>query len=243
MRIFVVFLFSIALCISTPAQAGDPPALVLDLSNWCLTLPIDSNQAGKPDEIGQPDLASFVDDRYFRANSQANGVVFRAHCGGVTTKGSKYPRCELREMVEDGTKRASWKTHGEVIHTMDMRVAITATPEVKPQVVCGQIHDADDDLIMIRLEGAKLFVERNSFGDVMLDQHYQLGTPFDVRIQTGRGTVDVWYNGKQMMSWAVSRSGCYFKAGCYTQSNISKGDESESFGEVVIYRLQVEHSD
>ena len=43
------------------------------------------------------------------------------------------------------------------------------------------------------------------------------------------------------MDWEVDTTGCYFKAGCYTQSNESKGDKPESYGEVVIYKLVVEH--
>ncbi|MCA9053897.1 MAG: polysaccharide lyase family 7 protein, partial [Planctomycetaceae bacterium] len=127
------------------------------------------------------------------------------------------------------------------LHTMTLREAITAAPRVKPHVVCAQIHDAKDDLLMIRLEGQKLFVERNDVGDVLLDDHYVLGAPFDLKIEAGAGVVNVWYEGEHKLNWPVSRSGCYFKAGCYTQSNVSKGDAVESYGEVMIYRLHVEH--
>jgi poly(beta-D-mannuronate) lyase len=36
-------------------------------------------------------------------------------------------------------------------------------------------------------------------------------------------------------------SGCYFKAGVYTQSNPEKGDEPTAYGEVIIYDLSVTH--
>ena len=236
MRVTIVFLW-----LTASAGASEPPGSMLDLSNWRLTLPVDSERAGTPDEVAPRDLESFLDARYFFASQNAAGVVFRAHCGGQTTKGSSYPRCELREMTDGGIRRAAWATDEKVTHTMTMRVAITATPEVKQHVVCAQIHDAEDDLLMIRLEGKKLFVERNSLGDVMLDRRYQLGTPFDLKIQSQSGVVRVWYNGRLSMSWAVSKLGCYFKAGCYTQSNPTKGDTEESFGEVVIYGLKVDH--
>lgn len=218
-----------------------PPAKSLDLSRWMLTLPEDTDRPGTPDEIKQPELESFVDPRYFFVNEAADGVVFRAHCGGSTTKGSKFPRCELREMADRGKTRAAWDTDGLTLHTMTMKAAITKTPPVKKHVVCAQIHDADDDLMMIRLEGTKLFVERNSVGDVMLDREYKLGTPVELTIQAGDGHVKVWHDGDLKMDWKVSKKGCYFKAGCYTQSNPSKGDAAESYGEVVIYRLQVDH--
>ena len=232
----------VALClaIGTPLQGSEPPGERLDLSNWRLTLPIDTDRPGTPDEVSQPELATFVDARYFHVDDSGRGVVFRAHCGGQTTKGSGFPRCELREMTVGGTERADWSTAGNVLHTMTMRVAITVTPPVKQHVVCAQIHDPDDDLMMIRLEGTKLFVERNTLERVMLDRKYRLGTPFDLKVQAGDGRVKVWYDGELRMDWRVARPGCYFKAGCYTQSNPGKGDRDDSFGEVVIYDLRVE---
>ncbi len=235
MTLLCLFLF-----LQTSAIGIQPPAALLDLSNWRLTLPVDTERSGVPDEVEQPELQSFQDPSSFFVDADGGGVVFRAHCGGITTKGSSYPRCELREMTDDGTKHASWGTAGNSVHTMTMRVAITATPPVKRHVVCAQIHDAQDDVLMVRLEGKKLFIERNAEPDVMLDKDHRLGTPFDLKIQSGEGTVRVWYNGELKMSWDVLKRGCYFKAGCYTQSNPSKGDEESAFGEVVIYQLQVE---
>ena len=124
---------------------------------------------------------------------------------------------------------------------MNASMAITATPPVKKHVVCAQIHDANDDLLMVRLEGEKLFIERNKIGDVMLDANYKLGTKFQIKIEASNGHVKLWYNEELKMDWQVSAKGCYFKAGCYTQSNPSKGDKPESFGEVVIYKLEVSH--
>jgi len=68
-----------------------------------------------------------------------------------------------------------------------------------------------------------------------------LGTAFDLKIQAQHGRVKVWYDGKEQMDWKISSKGCYFKAGCYTQSNTSKGDAAESYGEVAIYRLETKH--
>jgi len=221
-----------------PHVLSKPPAEILDLSRWLLTLPIDSQRPGNPDEIKQPELGTFSDPNHFCANEKGDGVIFRAECGGRTTKGSSYPRSELREMAGQDDRRAAWNTDGE-LHQLSMRLAVTRTPAKKQHVVCAQIHDADDDLLMIRLEGTKLFIERNSIGDVMLDRKYELGRPFDLRIQAGRGVIRVWHNEELKLEWPVSRAGCYFKAGCYTQSNTKKGDASDSYGEVTIYRLEL----
>jgi len=239
--------FTLLITVSAPAKPPDRPAKVLDLSCWKLTLPVDTDRPGRPDEIAQPQLKSFVDTKYFFANNAGDGVVFRAPCGGATTKGSKYPRCELREMNRPtdtastaGTK-AAWATDDGKTHTMTMKVAITKTPSVKKHVVCAQIHDADDDVMMVRLEGSKLFVERNKTGDIMLDRKYKPGTPFDLKIQVADGHIKVWHNGDLKMNWKLSAKRCYFKAGCYTQSNPDKGDDANALGEVVIYKLNVDH--
>ena len=55
------------------------------------------------------------------------------------------------------------------------------------------------------------------------------------------GGVGCYYNGQYIFTYPVSTSGCYFKAGCYTQSNTSTGDAPTAYGQVVIYRLAVSH--
>lgn len=227
----------------TMASAEKVPAKILDLSAWKLTLPIVKEGEKNAVEVKQPKLALFSDSGYFFTDNEDKAVVFRASCGGNTTPNSKYPRCELREMTVDGKGRASWETDSNLGHTMTMRVAVTHTPEVKPHVVCAQIHDADDDLIMIRLEGKHLFVERKPFEDVSINRNYVLGTPFDLKIEAKGGRVKVWCDGDEKMDWEVAAKGCYFKAGCYTQSNRQKGDTEKAYGEVKIYSLKVEHEE
>ncbi len=219
------------------------PAKVLDLSHWKLTVPVARGGSEHATEIGQPQLALFQDRTTFFVDPRAKAVVFRASCGGATTKGSKYPRSELREMTGSaGDTPATWATNDEGVHTLTASLAVTHVPASKPQVVCAQIHDAKDDLLMIRLEGHKLFVERNETGDVELDPNYAFGAPFDLKIQAGGGRVQVWHNGARKLDWEQSRKGCYFKAGCYTQSNVKKGDAPDAYGEVMIRRLSVTHS-
>lgn len=237
MRPFAIFLLGIW---ASGSFGAELPAKILDLSRWKLTLPVATSRPGRPGEIEQPHLASYFNPNHFFVNEAGDAVVFRAPCGGLTSKGSSYPRSELREMADQEGTPAAWSTE-RGIHTMSATLAITRTPLVKKQVVCAQIHDADDDLLMIRLEGKKLLVERNSIGDVLLTPNYVLGTPFELKIEANDGRVSVWYNESAKLDWKVSRDGCYFKAGCYTQSNPDKGDDPASFGEVVIYRLDVSH--
>lgn len=220
--------------------AADQPAQILDLSHWKLTLPVNSDRAGNPDEIEPRELAAFTDAQHFFVDEASRGVVFRAPCGGVTTRGSSYPRCELRELNDQG-RDAAWTTDDTVTHMLSMIAAISKTPPVKKHVVCAQIHSAKADVLMVRLEGKKLFIERKPEPDVMLDAAYELGKRFELQITAGRGRIQVWHDKSLKLDWPTSREGCYFKAGCYTQSNPQRGDAADSYGEVVIYRLQLSH--
>jgi hypothetical protein len=216
------------------------PAELLDLTNWKLTLPIDTDHAGSPDEIKRPELDTYSHKDYFRINDAKTGVMFRAHCGGYTTSGSGYPRSELREMTKDGTANAAWSPASGT-HKMVVREAITHLPVAKPDVVAAQIHDSADDVIEIRLRDKLLFVEHDGANYGTLDAAYALGTTFTVEIRVTAGKLEVFYNGVRKVERTTSGSGYYFKAGAYTQSNTSKGDLPTAYGEVMIYDLKVTH--
>lgn len=229
----------LGLAVQAGATGERPPGSVLDLSRWKLTLPEDTELPGRPDEVLQPDLSVFVRPGLF-FSPRGGGVAFRGPCGGVTTRGSRYPRCELREMQAGVPPRlAAWSTDGARPRVLSGTVAITALPAVKPHVVFAQIHDARDDLLMLRLEGTKLLIEREGLPDVPVSRDYVLGGRIVYRIEAGRGRVRVWIQDVLRLDWSVSREGCYFKAGCYTQSNLERGDSRESFGEVTYYALSL----
>ena len=237
---------------SNPPDVGAPPdpdpepatlpSQVLDLSSWKLTLPVERDSGGSPREVLQPELETFSLAPFFRVSDSGDAVVFRAPAGGYTTSGSSYPRSELREMTPDGRELASWSTD-EGTHTLLIEQTITSKPVVKPHVVAGQIHDADDDVVMIRLEGERLFVERGGDEAGLLDANYVLGTPMTVKLVARGGRIQVFYNDltTPKVDLPVSASGCYFKAGAYTQSNASKGDAPDAAGEVVIKSLSLRH--
>lgn len=222
------------------------PSGVLNLSPWELTLPIpeSSSQPNNPKDIYQPSLNDYSHSEYFHLNGSGNGVVFKAHCGGTTTSGSSYPRSELREMnsgYSSSSQKASWSTSSGT-HTMFIRQAITHLPNKKKHVVAGQIHDKNDDVIVFRLEGSKLFIDINGNDGPTLTNNYSLGTEFTVKFVASGGKIKCYYNGSLKYTYSKKTSGCYFKAGCYTQSNTSKGDSYSAYGEVVIYDLWVSHN-
>jgi len=216
------------------------PAQVLNLSRWRLTLPVDTDRPGRPDEIPSAELAAFQHPQFFFVRPDDGGVVFRAPCGGATTKGSSYPRSELRELQADGRTRAAWSTADPTSHTLAIRVAVIELPPAKPHVVFAQIHDADDDLLLCRVEGTKLLIEREGHKDVVIDRAYQLGTPFNFQLTAGQGRVQAWKDGRLALDWEVRRDSCYFKTGCYTQSNTERGDAADAAAAVVLHRLSLD---
>ncbi|OQP57577.1 polysaccharide lyase family 7 protein [Niastella populi] len=226
-------------------QAANYPANVLDLTNWKLNIPLDKNKDGRSDEIKQPELAAYSIAPWFQNNATNTGVVFRANCGGITTRGSGYPRSELREMTNNGRSGASWSSDAGT-HIMEIEQAITHLPNVKPHIVAGQIHDAGDDVIVFRLEGKKLFIDHNGADGAVLTKNYELGAKFNVKFEVAAGQVKSYYNDVLVETYPVHFSGAYFKAGAYVQSNCQghkkvAGESCDAYGEVVIYKLRVTH--
>ncbi|MBP9719460.1 MAG: polysaccharide lyase family 7 protein [Candidatus Levybacteria bacterium] len=234
---------------AVPSQSTTPsslkPAKVLNLTNWKITLPIGSDE--KPTEVKQPVLTTYELNPWFVSIDNGKAVRFRAPVSSVTTSGSNYPRSELREMTNNGTQQASWSS-STGIHTMTVDQAITAVPTTKKHVVAGQIHDADDDVIVIRLEYPKLYVNVDGDNVVTLEENYQLGKRFTVKFVAQNGQTKVYYNGNTTPAYTLTKDyiGAYFKAGAYTQSNCNREGQTSlcndnNYGEVVIYDVDVTH--
>jgi hypothetical protein len=92
-----------AVCTVDGLAACGSPGHILDLTDWKEQLPTGSK--GAPTEIKQSKLANYSVDPWFTANTTCDGVQFRAAVNGVTTKGSKNPRSELREMTNGASRR------------------------------------------------------------------------------------------------------------------------------------------
>lgn len=230
--------------IIVPVPSLTRASQILDLSNWKLTLP--TGESEKPTEIKQPQFNTFEVEPWFISVSSPSGVRFRAPVNGVTTGESDYPRSELREMTENGTQKASWgSTSGT--HTMFIDQAITALPNKKKHIVAGQIHDNNDDVIVIRLEESNLYINVDGKNKHTLDSDYTLRKRFNVKFIVKDGKTEVYYNGGTTPSFTLNKNykDVYFKAGAYTQSNCSKEKSEDcndgNFGEVIIYGLSVAH--
>lgn len=219
------------------ARAARFPGEIIDAGKWYLTLPTGSE--GSPDTVSTEDLDTYASE-WFRLTESGDGVVFTANAGGATTENSKYPRSELREMI--GGEKASWDGRSGT-HVMELDQAITRTPSTKPDVIAGQIHGGDDDVMQIHLSGSRLTVKyADGKKEVVLDDSYRLGERFRVKIQSSDGRVKVWHNGDLKADLPIYGAESYFKAGAYVNSNTSKGASSDDVGQVVIYGLKISHS-
>ncbi|PFG32352.1 polysaccharide lyase family 7 protein [Sanguibacter antarcticus] len=226
----------------TAAADCSYPAQKLDLTNWKVTLPTGSSSS--PTEIKQPSLATFSVNPWFMVNSACTGVQFRAAVNGVTTSGSGYPRSELREMTSNGTSNASWSATSGT-HTMVFREAFNSLPDVKSHLVGAQIHDADDDVTVFRLEGTSLYITKGDDTHYKLvTSDYKLNTVYEGKFVVSGGKIKVYYNGVLQTTITHTASGNYFKAGAYTQANCTNSSpcSSSNYGQVSIYKLAVTHS-
>lgn len=151
-------------------------------------------------------------------------------------------------MTHNGTGLAAWSNTSGT-HTMEIDEAITAVPKGKKHIVAGQIHDASDDVVVIRLEFPKLFVDINGTAGPTLDPAYTLGKRFTVKFVASGGKINIYYNGAAAPAFTLTKSisNSYFKAGAYTQSNCTREQEYgstcgiDNYGEVVIYNVRVTH--
>lgn len=238
------------------ATTNTYPANILNLTDWKLTVPIDANdtQLGLAKEISQPQLATYILNPYFLNNSTNTGVIFQANTGGATTSGSGNPRSELREMTNNGTVKAAWSVSSGT-STMIIDQAITHLPVAKNHIVAGQVHgdennngpDGNDDVIVLRLEGSKLFLNHNGKAGATITSNYVLGTRFTFKIVATDGKFYSYYNGKLVETYARNMNSGYFKAGVYVQSSCKSGgkpgptESCSAYGEVVIYNVTVSH--
>lgn len=216
------------------------PGKLIDLKNWYLTLP--TGKQKDPDCVFQPHLENFVHPKFFFVNEEKDAVVFRAHCGAVTTKSSRYGRSELRECINGGKDKAAWNTDkGE--HTMTYTASVEELPVAKPSVIVGQIHATKKYLILIKLNNNKLQVQHNGKIVGTLDDNFKLGKKFSIKISAKDNITNVYYNDMTKVKVRVSTkaSNCYFKVGSYVQSSTSTGDKAEACARVCLYDIKVEH--
>jgi hypothetical protein len=149
------------------------PAKNFDLSDWSISLPVDTNKDGIADNIPENYLSKGLTIAPIFYTAKDGGMVFTAPIDGPkTSKNTKYTRTELREMLRAGNtrikttgisknnwvfstvKRSVRKKSGGVDGTLDATLAVnhvTKTGDEKQvgRVIIGQIHAKDDEPVRL----------------------------------------------------------------------------------------------
>jgi len=78
----------------------------------------------------------------------------------------------------------------------------------------------------------------------VLDEHYVLGTQFNVKFVVSNNQTKCYYNNALGCTYNGSFYGAYFKAGAYVQSSCrgkkkTEGKSCSAYGEVEIYNVWV----
>lgn len=141
----------------------------IELSDWYLSVPTDTDGNGRSDSIKENELADgYFDPRFFRL-SQDGGLTFTTSVSGYkTSNNTKYVRSELREMLRRGNESIStqgvnknnWvfssapandiNNAGGVDGKLDASLSVnhvTSSGENYQigRIVIGQIHANDDE--------------------------------------------------------------------------------------------------
>ncbi|MCC2605172.1 polysaccharide lyase family 7 protein [Planctobacterium marinum] len=184
------------------------PSENFDLLDWSLTLPTDLNKDGKADMIyEQPLSEGFTLNPLFYTAADGGMVFACPNEGARTSKNTRYPRTELREMLRRGNTRIktqgisknNWvfsSAHGSVRRdaaavdgsleaTLAVnRVSVSGDPKKVGRVIIGQIHATDDE--PIRLYYRKL--PHNDLGAVYFAHELNGGEDLWVEILGSRSS-------------------------------------------------------
>lgn len=235
----------------TTLVAGPPPASRFKLNNWKLTLPYNQsgNYSGHPIEIGAKQLTAGFKDPHFYTD--ANGaMIFWCPVIGSTTGNTKFPRSELREMLEPGNEDRNWTSSGT--HILEGRCRLLQIPSY-PKVVIGQIHSytgKSKPLVKLQYYKGRIeaLIKLSPFSgkDKLLKfAEVDLNSDIAWQIQFKDAVLSVTVNGETQSEnmlehdqrWADQTF--YFKAGAYPQDD--KGEISEG-ARVAFTQLRVSHS-
>ena len=113
---------------SAPASGEGLPADVLDLSTWKLTLPVGPDDEDDAEEIKQPALATFRDDRYF-TTTPATGPGWSS--GHLSVEPPRPDRTIPAQSCARWTPAAPPRRAGRTppgTHVLTVKQAITALP-------------------------------------------------------------------------------------------------------------------
>jgi len=240
--------------VSAAAATSTAPKLLIDLSKFKLTLPV-NNTGGtsgkaadiKPAELnGNPGYAS----KYFYTDV-TGAVVFYSPANGASTspgQGSDHTRSELRE-IYTGAGTTEWTN--AVGGTMTASLRIDQVADKSGKAIIGQIHGLSSMMILVYYNSPKKTIEVRYFTSpdnktsqtFVAAKNVNLGAKIDYRIQWIGSTLSVTVNGatgSKTTPSAWNKVPVYFKAGAYSStSNVGNPDSAAT--QVSFYSLNIQH--
>lgn len=183
-------------------------------------------------EITQPQLAGYSDPNYFFVTTDG-AVACKCPASGATTPNSQNPRTELRQMKNGGQQDMGFSNANKQWQ-LDCVLRFSHMP-TDCDVVGMQIHDGVDDVTVLRRVGGTLVVTK---GDPQ-SAWKEIGsvndsTILNMRLVAEKGGGFTWYrDGTPVRRIGGTKSGLYFKAGCYVQ----RGNNPSGYGQVDIFAL------
>lgn len=161
-------------------------------------------------------------------------IDLRCPCDGETTKNSKFPRCELREMVNG--EKAKWSS-SKGVHKFKATFVVGKLPSVKPEVCVFQIHDGSNDRLQLIVSGDQLIYK---FENVKfpLGRHE---TAFRVECTVRDDYAFLRVNEMRGLRFYLKSDSLFFKTGNYMQSNLEIEKDENVYSLIKIYELAVHH--
>jgi len=214
---------------------------------WYVTLDTPRGQEGAPPETkSHARLAEgFEYSPHLVAAAGGTAVQFRAYVDGAHTANSRYARCELREMEKDGRTKAGWSI-SEGSHVMEAEFALYHTLKEMPEMVCGQIHgDQTEVIAFFRYRAGRGIGWQWGKAEVHYpdrDNYPEQGKYVKIRLEAVNGIVKGFINGELIFERPDDRSGCYFKLGAYLQSSPTLDHEDpNAYGQMLVRYVKVTH--
>lgn len=214
------------------AADAEAPGRHFDLTAYKLQTPIAQGDSVR--EIVQPALRDFSAS-FFYFDAKAKAMVFACPDNGASTRGSHFPRAELRDTHE-------WKFSAPGRRSLSASLAVAQQPR-SGDIIIGQIHGngKGTEALKIRWIKGDVVVGIKAHPDdqeqrVTLVRGLALGDRIDYRVAQADHTVTVTVNGvSRPFTYDRSWDGdtVYFKAGSYLQDNSASG----SLGVVKFFSL------
>jgi len=196
--------------------------MLINLNNWSINLPTGNTKY--PVEYGP-----------FVLQDQ-NGLTLKTPCDGKTTKNSKFPRTELREMLNG--KKAKWAS-GSGAHKFKGVYSVNRFTFIKPEICIFQIHDGTKDILQIIATPTHIKYKHNDIKITL--GSYTTNERFKIRCKVTQGTIHLKYNFNPPIRIPLNGTSLYFKTGNYLQSNDIIEVDPDEYSLVTIHELGLKH--